>query len=171
MPTSTDNERRNEPTLFEIYVSSKCETNSAFLLNNCLLPSPSLSFPLHPQLRIWSSNADQTARRGLIQERREREREEEKSKYSLPPSFLPPSFVSRFGTVPIYLSIFCAMHFSAKLTPSFSAASTSPFSPSFRCFYAHFPSIYLAALVDTRAFFMNPTSAAPPPLSSVINLI
>ena len=141
--------------------------------------STTASFPLppSPSLSILSSvfGVLMLIRRrgGVLYRRGERGRERKRRANipSLPPSFLPPSFVSRFGTVPIYLSIFCAMHFSAKLTPSFSAASTSPFSPSFRCFYAHFPSIYLAALVDTRAFFMNPTSAAPPPLSSVINLI
>lgn len=130
----TDNERTNESTLSEIYVSSKCETNSAFLLNNCPLPPLLLSI-----LRIWSPNADQAAGSYTGEAR---EGEDEKSKYSL----LPP-FVSRFGTVPIYLSIFCAMHFSAKLTPSGAASTyvhTSLFSPSFRCFYAHFPYIYLA---------------------------
>ena len=138
-------------------------------MRNQLLPSQQL--PLSPSLSVFGVLMLIRRRGGVLYGREAREGEREREEQIFPPSFLPPSFVSRFGTVPIYLSIFCAMHFSAKLTPSFSAASTSPFSPSFRCFYAHFPSIYLAALVDTRAFFMNPTSAAPPPLSSVINLI
>ena len=158
----TDRQRTSEPTLSEIYVSSKCETNSAFFPSQVSTTAPSLPLSLSssfPILRIWSSNADQTtpgAARALvlIRERREREREEQ--------IFLLLLLSSRFGTVPIYLSIFCAMHFSAKLTPSLSPSlciHTSLSPPSFRCFYAHFPYIYLASLVDTLAFFMNPTSA------------
>ena len=123
-----DRPTANEPTLSEIYVSSKCETNSAlpsflrFLLNNC--PSPSSVFGVLMLIRRCG------ARRGLIRERREREgvsgRGREEQIFPFLPSLLPSfllsfvvrPFVSRFGTVPIYLSIFCAMHFSAKLTPS-----------------------------------------------------
>ena len=90
----------------------------SFLLNNC--PSPSSVFGVLMLIRRCG------ARRGLIRERREREgvsgRGREEQIFPFPPSFLLSfvvrPFVSRFGTVPIYLSIFCAMHFSAKLTPS-----------------------------------------------------
>ena len=91
----TDNERTNESTLSEIYVSSKCETNSAFLLNNCPLPPLFLSI-----LRIWSPNADQTLGSYTGEAR---EGEDEKSKYSLLP---PPSF-----RLPFWDRSYLSIHF------------------------------------------------------------
>ena len=155
----TDRQRTSEPTLSEIYVSSKCETNSAFLPSQVSTTAPSLSRSPPPSPSSVFGVPMLIRRRParalvLIRERREREEQ----------IFLLLLLLlsSRFGTVPIYLSIFCAMHFSAKLTPSLSPSlciHTSLSPPSFRCFYAHFPYIYLASLVDTLAFFMNPTSA------------
>ena len=112
----TDRPTANEPTLSEIYVSSKCETNSA-------LPSflPSQQLPLSI-LRIWSSNADQTVRRAegsYTGEAREggslRER---KRRANIPlPSLLPSFFLSSFVLSSPVLGPFLFIYpFSAQCT-------------------------------------------------------
>ena len=114
----TDRQRTSEPTLSEIYVSSKCETNSAFLPSQVSTTAPSLSRSPPPSpssvFGVPMLIRRRRAQRALVLIRERREREEQ--------IFLLLRLLlsSRFGTVPIYLSIFCAMHFSAKLTPSLS---------------------------------------------------